>query len=69
MILSSRLKSVWSISSYFELYNWSIENIQDFWAAVWDFGKVIASPDYDLVVDDLSKFPGARWFVELREMV
>ena len=50
------------IKSYFELYNWSIKNIRDFWAAMWEFGKVIASPGYDVVVDDLNKFPGARWF-------
>ena len=51
------------ICNYHELYRWSIENIPDFWAAVWKFCKVIASREYDMVVDDLNKFPGARWFV------
>jgi acetoacetyl-CoA synthetase len=55
-----------SIESYFELYGWSIENIQDFWDAMWHFGNVIASPGYDVVVDDLSRFPGARWFIGAR---
>jgi len=50
------------ISSYFQLYNWSIENIPDFWAAMWEFGKVICSRGYEKVVDDLNKFPGAKWF-------
>jgi len=50
------------INSYPQLYNWSIENIPDFWAAMWDFGEIIASREYDQVVDDLSKFPGAKWF-------
>jgi acetoacetyl-CoA synthetase len=54
------------IKSYFELYNWSIENIQDFWAAMWEFGGVIASSRYERVVDDLNKFPGARWFIGAR---
>ena len=49
-------------SSYDALYEWSIENISDFWAAVWDFVEVKASRKYDKVVDDLSKFPGAGWF-------
>ena len=45
-----------------ELYQWSIDNIEDFWAAMWDFGGVIASKKYDKVVEDLSVFPGTKWF-------
>ena len=26
-----------NFGSYAELYQWSVENIPDFWAAVWDF--------------------------------
>jgi acetoacetyl-CoA synthetase len=54
------------INSYAQLYNWSIENIPDFWAAMWEFGGIKASRGYDKVVDDLSKFPGARWFTGAR---
>ena len=54
------------IDSYFQLYNWSIENIPDFWAAMWEFGKIKASRGYDKVVDDLSRFPGAKWFIGAR---
>jgi acetoacetyl-CoA synthetase len=49
--------------SYDELYQWSIDRIADFWAAMWEFAEVKASKRYDQVVDDLKKFPGARWFV------
>jgi len=52
-----------SFESYWDLYQWSINRIPDFWAAVWDFVEIRASQKYDLVVDDLNKFPGARWFV------
>jgi len=48
---------------YFELYDWSIANITDLWASVWDFLDIKASKKYDMIVDDLNKFPGARWFV------
>ena len=48
--------------SYWDLYLWSIDHIPDFWAAVWDFTEIKASKKYDQVVDDLNKFPGARWF-------
>jgi acetoacetyl-CoA synthetase len=49
------------ISKYNDLYRWSIEKIPEFWAAMWDFAGLKAS-QYDSVVDDLKKFPGARWF-------
>jgi acetoacetyl-CoA synthetase len=54
------------ISSYDELYEWSVENIPDFWAAMWEFGEIKASRKYKIVVDDLSKFPGAKWFIGAR---
>ncbi len=54
------------IDSYAQLWNWSIENIPDFWATMWEFGEIKSSRGYDGVVDDAasltSKFPGARWF-------
>jgi acetoacetyl-CoA synthetase len=47
---------------YAPLYDWSIENISDFWAAFWDFADIIHSKGYDQVIDDAKKMPGARWF-------
>ncbi|NWG11265.1 acetoacetate--CoA ligase [Candidatus Bathyarchaeota archaeon] len=55
-----------AIASYNQLYRWSVENISDFWAAMWEFGDIIASRKYDVVVDNLGKFPGAKWFVGAR---
>ncbi len=55
-----------SFRSYWELYDWSINNIPDFWASVWDFTEIKASKSYETVVDDLSKFPGAKWFIGAR---
>ncbi|UCD27111.1 MAG: AMP-binding protein, partial [Candidatus Bathyarchaeota archaeon] len=54
------------ISSYAQLYSWSIENISNFWAAMWEFGEIRASRTYDRVVDNLGQFLGARWFVGAR---
>ena len=51
-----------NLASYSDLYAWSVENIPDFWAEVWDFVEIKASKKYDRVVDDLTKFPGAKWF-------
>jgi acetoacetyl-CoA synthetase len=50
------------INSYDELYDWSIEKIPDFWAAMWEYVPIKASKMYDEVVDDLTRFPGTRWF-------
>ena len=55
-----------SISDYQELYQWSVEQIPDFWAAIWDFADIIHSQSYEQLVDDLTKMPGAEWFVGAR---
>lgn len=49
-------------TGYDELYAWSVDNIEAFWAEMWRFAGIISSQDYDAVVDDLSRFPGADWF-------
>jgi len=54
------------IDAYDGLYDWSIANIADFWAAVWEFTQVKASSPYNEVVDDLHRFPGAKWFAGAR---
>src|SRR5688500_5691420 len=51
-----------NLNSYTELYHWSIEYIPDFWAAVWSFAEIKASKQFDRVVENLTKFPGAKWF-------
>ena len=51
---------------YEPFHRWSIENIPDFWAAMWEFAGIIASTPYSQVVDDLNKMPGARWFIDAR---
>ncbi|MFX1553955.1 MAG: acetoacetate--CoA ligase, partial [Promethearchaeota archaeon] len=45
-----------------ELYNWSVEEIPNFWEAMWEFTGIIYSKKYDRVIDDLNHFPGAIWF-------
>ncbi len=51
-----------ALASYSDLYNWSVNNIPDFWLTVWGFAGIKASRQYDAVVTDLSIFPGADWF-------
>ncbi len=50
------------VGSYSELYRWSVQKVSDFWSAVWDYAGIICSHPYEKVVDDLNRFPGAKWF-------
>lgn len=52
-----------SIGGYRELHTWSVEHIPEFWATMWEYAGIKAARGYDQVVDDLNRFPGARWFV------
>jgi len=49
-------------TEYDPLYQWSVDNISDFWAAMWDFAEIKASKPYDKVIEDEAKMPGAKWF-------
>jgi acetoacetyl-CoA synthetase len=51
-----------NLASYSDLYNWSVNNVPDFWGTVLDFAKIKSSKPYDTVVTDLSAFPEAEWF-------
>jgi acetoacetyl-CoA synthetase len=48
-------------ADYGELWRWSVEEIEDFWAAIWEFCGVRASRPYERVLDS-RRMPGARWF-------
>jgi len=54
------------VRSYSELYRWSIEKVSDFWSAVWDYAGIVSSRRYDRIVDDMGRFPGAKWFLGAR---
>ena len=51
-----------ALATYPQLWEWSVTHIPEFWAALWDFAGIRSSAPYGQVVDDLDKFPGARWF-------
>src|SRR3989440_7919579 len=49
------------LDSYEQLWRWSVEELEDFWAAIWDFCGVRASRGYERVLSS-REMPGARWF-------
>ena len=46
---------------YNALWAWSVDHLEDFWAAIWDFFEIKASTPYECVLADAT-MPGARWF-------
>ncbi|HEV2998596.1 MAG TPA: acetoacetate--CoA ligase, partial [Solirubrobacteraceae bacterium] len=49
------------LSSYEELWRFSVEELEEFWASVWEFGQMRASRPYERVLGD-RRMPGAKWF-------
>ncbi len=50
------------LKDYASLHRWSIDEPGSFWAAAWDFCRVVAGRRYDTVVEHFDRMPGARWF-------
>jgi acetoacetyl-CoA synthetase len=44
------------------LWEWSVTNLEDFWASLWDYYHIKASKPYTTVLAE-RKMPGAKWFV------
>jgi acetoacetyl-CoA synthetase len=55
-----------NIDGYEPLYQWSVDQREDFWAAVWEFGNVMASQPYEKVLEDSPTMIGAKWFIGSR---
>jgi acetoacetyl-CoA synthetase len=49
------------LRDYSELWSWSVEELEDFWASIWELYGVRASRPYEQVLD-ARRMPGARWF-------
>ncbi len=50
-----------AFADYAELWRWSVDEIEDFWAAIWEYCGVRASRPYEQVLGR-NRMPGARWF-------
>jgi acetoacetyl-CoA synthetase len=51
-----------SFAAYEALYQWSIDNIPEFWGTFWDFAGIKASGPYTEIVDNPDRMPGTKWF-------
>ena len=48
--------------NYDALYQWSIDEREAFWSAVWDFTEIKSSRRWDTVLENGDAMPGASWF-------
>jgi acetoacetyl-CoA synthetase len=48
-------------ADYGELWQWSVAELEEFWASVWEFCDVRASTPYERVLSS-HEMPGTRWF-------
>jgi len=46
---------------YDELWSWSVEHLEDFWATIWEYFDVQSSTPYQSVLGR-KEMPGAEWF-------
>jgi acetoacetyl-CoA synthetase len=46
---------------YGSLWRWSVTEIEDFWATIWEYSDVISETSYEEVLRE-RKMPGADWF-------
>jgi len=54
------------IRSYAPLYDFSIRQPERFWQLLWEFCGIRATGDFDEVLVDGDKMPGAKWFPNVR---
>ncbi|WP_260294861.1 acetoacetate--CoA ligase [Sedimenticola hydrogenitrophicus] len=55
-----------ALADYPALYQWSIDQPEAFWSALWEESGVIADQRGEVVLEDGDKMPGARWFPQAR---
>jgi acetoacetyl-CoA synthetase len=50
-----------SFASYADLWQWSVDDLEGFWQAIWDYFQVQSSAPHTRVLAD-RHMPGAKWF-------
>ncbi len=48
-------------ATYDELWQWSVDDLEGFWSAIWDFFEVQADGEYERALGS-REMPGAEWF-------
>jgi len=51
-----------NFTDYPELWEWSVENLEDFWDTAWNFLDIKSSVPYTNAIENKDKMPGAKFF-------
>ena len=51
-----------NVDRYADLHQWSVENLEDFWCALWDFAHIVAATRGEVALTDGDRMPGAKFF-------
>lgn len=57
-----RARGIADCSTYDELWKWSVDQHEAFWASLWDYFEILSDTPYTCVVDSQDFKPGLRWF-------
>ncbi|GGH72341.1 acetoacetyl-CoA synthetase [Compostibacillus humi] len=52
-----------SFTDYHSLWNWSVNEVEEFWESIWQFFSIQAKENYSTVLTS-HEMPGAKWFPE-----
>ncbi|MFK8075915.1 MAG: acetoacetate--CoA ligase [Granulosicoccus sp.] len=50
------------LADFEQLHAWSVSNSTDFWSEIWDYADILCETRGDVVLENGSAMPGARWF-------
>lgn len=53
-----------NLANYQELYNWSISELEQFWASFWECADLIYSQNYTKVLDSGNHISQCQWFLD-----
>ena len=59
--LTAYARAVGREGDYADLWQWSVDDLEGFWASIWEYFDVQSSEPYERVLGDRS-MPGAEWF-------
>ncbi len=63
-LVNERFKK--NFKDYPELWEWSVENLEDFWDTAWHFLNIKGSVPYDKPIVNKDKMPGATFFTNCK---
>lgn len=64
-IAFARQQSGFEGTSYSELHQWSIADIEGFWQTIWQFYELVGEPG-ETVLCNAGQMPGAQWFPQAK---